>query len=253
MTAIIHINKRKNGKNFAQASLQAADWIMRFGYSTKDILENHLFHPGQAQGLCRDLFARGWATEIDCHLEGSRYIIVLTKAGYNAVRDEYDPSVEYPELDLKYCDFSRCQDLLLLQKATADNMRVGTIEQFWTPRMIRFQSGYPSPGVEWLMKDGDLISVDADTGCDYPWRHELCVNLAIRMGEENPRYERAALFATEYEIVQDYHTRLAAGNILQIWDPADPTEVVPIGEIAVPDMKTKLVVYLTDLDQDIVI
>lgn len=225
---------------------------MHFGYSTKEILENHLFQPGQAMDLCRDLFARGWATEIGCHQSGARYIVVLTQAGYNAVRDEYDPPVEYPESNLEYCNLSRCRDLLLIQQATADNLRAGTIVQFWTPRTIRFQEGYPRPGTEWLTPGGGLISVDADTGCDFPWRHELCVNLSIRMSEEKPRYERAALFITEYDIVQDYHSRLKAGNILSIWD-TNSVDFEPAGEIMVPDLKSRLVVYLTDIDQDIVI
>ncbi len=252
MSKIVQLNTRRSGKIFAQTSLHAADWIMRFGFSTKNILEDHLFPSGQVKDLSRDLFARGWATEISCRVEGPSSIIVLTKEGYNAVRDEYEPSLEYPEMEWTYCDLERCSDLLMIQQATADNLRAGSIDQFWTSRMIRFQDGYPSPGAEWLMRSGELMSVDADTGCSFPWRHELCVNLSIRMGEEKPRYNRAALFSTSYDIIKDYHSRLGAGKKLPIWE-GDPVDFEPIAEVNVPDLSRRLMVFMTDKDQEIII
>ncbi|OAP89647.1 hypothetical protein A4H96_10145 [Acidithiobacillus ferrooxidans] len=67
MSNIIKISPGQGrGETFEHITRLAADWIYRFGYSSRDIMENHLFPSEKTKGLVRALFAKGWATEIPC-------------------------------------------------------------------------------------------------------------------------------------------------------------------------------------------
>ena len=260
MSNIIKISPGQGrGETFEHITRLAADWIYRFGYSSRDIMENHLFSSEKTKGLVRALFAKGWATEIPCFCgdpskrDQPKTVIVLTPLGVAQFRDEYDTVWEYPEVAWTRCDLVRCDDLLYVQQATANNLRTGSIDQFWTPRMILgADPEYPLPDTEWLTRTGERLSVDADTGCSYPWRHRLCLNLSIRMGADHPIYNRAALLSTQYEIVEDYHERLKAGKKLPIWAD-EPEDFVPLAEVEVPDLSRKMVVFLAESGREIVL
>lgn len=233
------------GEEMDRAMDHALDWILRFGCTTRSILESSLFPSRSVEGLTRALLARHWAQEIECK-SGSHEdaVLVLTENGAELAASRYDRVIPYPELHWESCHRPRCDDYLWGQKLTAENLHKGTLSQFWTARQLTADEAYPFPDMEWLMKDGRLWAVTVDSGVDYGLRHDHCVSISIREGSSR-RYDREVLITNDQEIVRDYHQRLTPGNTLPVWE-TDPGDFSPVDSIVVPDLQRRMLVFLAD-------
>ncbi|PKY11853.1 hypothetical protein B1757_02520 [Acidithiobacillus marinus] len=230
--------------------MAALDWIYRFGSTTRDFLTQDLFNPQESRGLDRTLFTQGWVRGIPCGIHSEKSgkeapgaILVLTEKGLELARKRYAEPWEYPELHWETCNDLRVNERIWSQQLTAMNYRQGGMRKFWTRRMLP-DDDYPYPDMEWIMEDGRLLAITVDTGDYFPARHLSCVALCDRESRER-RYDREVLIADDYGIVKDYHDRLKPGERLPIWED-DPEDFTPVGEVLVPDLTRRMIVFLAD-------
>lgn len=233
-----------------EVQMAALDWIYRFGSTTRDFLTHDLFSPQESRDLDRTLFVQGWVRGIPCGIRTEKSgkqvpdaILVLTEKGLELARERYGKPFPYPEVDWEVCEDPCVNERLWTQQITAMNYRQGGLRQFFTRRMLP-ENDYPYPDMEWIMEDGRILAVTVDNGDDFPARHRACVALCDRESRGR-RYDREILIADDYGIVKDYHTRLKPGEYLPIWEE-DPGDFTPIGEVLVPDLTRRMIVFLAD-------
>lgn len=246
MGKVIKIQPKGIGAGDMDLALQhALDWILRFGTTTREILQNTIFTGPQVQGVDRLLMAKGWARELPCCSSYASSALVLSGDGLYQAQKQYDQPIAYPEIHWDRCEEPRCNDLFWGQKITVANLRSGSLQQFWTQRMLHSDEPYPFPDIEWLMSDGRLLSVNLDGGEVFSARHTLCTAICIREGIHPRRYDRETIITNDYAIVEDYNERLKPHTKLPIWEP-EPEDFTPVDYVEVPNLDKRLLIFLAD-------
>ena len=215
-------------------------WVYRWGWSTATILE--IVGGAQGSGLSARLVRRGLLratkTEAGAAAGAPVAILTLTQQGQNEVEKflENDSDLIEYQLDAYRVDQSKIRHNELAQRATAKNLRDGSIVDYITEQMAATKSekNIKQHDIIWICDNGEKIGIEVELSAK--WSRKLDEFVLSCIKSINSKKVNQIYIATDSKAIQNrYAVAFEVGHIFGEWEKSELGFSKKVGTYKVPD------------------